>query len=109
MINNISSALNAYQQALVRIGSEAEKIESPITEAQSASESGFGSMVKSALEDAVSLNQQSEKVTIAGIQGKADIQDVVLAVSNAEQALETVVAVRDTAIKAYNTIMQMPI
>jgi flagellar hook-basal body complex protein FliE len=40
--------------------------------------------------------------------GKADIQDVVLAVSNAEVALETVVAVRDTAIKAYKEIMSMP-
>ena len=45
----------------------------------------------------------------AGIAGKADIQDVVLAVSNAEMALETVVAVRDTAIKAYKEIMQMTV
>ena len=44
-----------------------------------------------------------------GIAGKADIQDVVLAVSNAEMALETVVAVRDTAIKAYEEIMQMTV
>ena len=46
---------------------------------------------------------------IDGIQGKADIQDVVLAVSNAEMALNTVVSVRDTAIKAYNSIISMPI
>lgn len=105
MINNISSALNAYQQALVRIGSQAEQIEPEKTQASN----GFGDMVKSALENTVDLNKQSENMTIAGIQGKADIQDVVLAVSNAETALETVIAVRDTAIKAYNTIMQMPI
>lgn len=65
-------------------------------------------MVRSAIENTVDAQNQAEKVTIAGIQGKADIQDVVLAVANAETALETVVAVRDTAIKAYNTIMQMP-
>ena len=66
-------------------------------------------MVKDSIDNAVELSQQSEKMTIQGIQGKADIQDVVLAVANAETALETVVAVRDTAIKAYQTIMQMPI
>ena len=55
------------------------------------------------------MSKQSEAVTLKGITGKADIQDVVLAVSNAEIALETVVAVRDTAIKAYKEIMSMPI
>ena len=69
MTNSISSALNAYQQALVRIGSQIPAEET----------------------------------------AKADIQDVVLAVSNAEMALETVVAVRDTAIKAYKEIMQMTV
>lgn len=104
MINNISDAMNAYQQALVRIGNGAQKIEPEAAKPAA----GFGDMVKSAIEDTTSLNKQSENMTIQGIQGKADIQDVVLAVSNAETALQTVVAVRDTAIKAYNTIMQMP-
>lgn len=107
MVSNISSALNAYQQALGRISAQENKV---VNEApQVAQENSFGNMVKSAIEDTTNLQQQAEKTTLAGIQGKADIQDVVLAVSNAEMALETVVAVRDTAIKAYNTIMQMPI
>ena len=66
-------------------------------------------MVTNALNSAVDLNKNAEAVTMQGIAGKADIQDVVLAVSNAEMALETVVAVRDTAIKAYNEIMQMTV
>lgn len=108
MINNVSSALNAYQQALSRINANEQKI----TEAAGVEQpqaQGFGDMVKSAVQDVANLNKQAEVTSIAGLQGKADIQDVVLAVSNAEVALETVVAVRDTAIKAYNTIMQMPI
>jgi len=72
-------------------------------------EANFGNIVKNIIEDTAELNKQAETMTLKGIQGKADIQDVVLAVANAETALETVVAVRDTAIKAYNTIMQMPI
>ncbi|MBQ7285111.1 MAG: flagellar hook-basal body complex protein FliE [Alphaproteobacteria bacterium] len=105
MINNVSSALNAYQQALSRINANEQKI----AEVEQPKVSGFGNMVKSAVQDVANLSKQAEVTSIAGIQGKADIQDVVLAVSNAEVALETVVAVRDTAIKAYNTIMQMPI
>lgn len=107
MVSNISSALNAYQQALTRISGQEQKAAEKTAEISSGAE--FGEMVKAAVEDTANLQKQAEATTIAGIQGKADIQDVVLAVSNAEMALETVVAVRDTAIKAYNTIMQMPI
>lgn len=108
MINNVSSALNAYQQALSRINASEQKITEAAVVEQPQTQ-GFGDMVKSAVQDVANLNKQAEVTSIAGLQGKADIQDVVLAVSNAEVALETVVAVRDTAIKAYNTIMQMPI
>ena len=106
MTNSISSALNAYQQALVRIGSQ---IPAEETAKATSTQSDFQSMVTNALNSAVDLNKNAEAVTMQGIAGKADIQDVVLAVSNAEMALETVVAVRDTAIKAYKEIMQMTV
>ena len=66
-------------------------------------------MVETAVSDAEKVTRNAEKMSLAGLTGKADIQDVVMAVSNAEVALETVVAVRDTAIKAYKEIMQMTI
>ena len=105
MVNNISNALNAYQTALNRINNipstpKAETVEQPKT---------FGSVLKNVVDEAISSQKKAEITTINGISGKADIQDVVLAISNAEQALETVVAVRDSAIKAYNSIMQMNI
>ena len=103
-ISSVASALNAYQQALGRIGNS-----TPVSETKPVQSSDFGTMVKNSIENAVELSQKSEVMTIQGIQGKADIQDVVLAVANAETALETVVAVRDTAIKAYQSIMSMPI
>lgn len=108
MISNVSNALNAYQQALSRINASEQKIADAAGVEQPKTQ-GFGDMVKAAVQDTANLSKQAEVTSIAGIQGKADIQDVVLAVSNAEVALETVVAVRDTAIRAYNTIMQMPI
>ena len=107
-MNNISSALNAYQQALSRIGNAAQA--TTITTAENTSpKETFQTMVKTAVNDAEKMTQNAEETSLAGIIGKADIQDVVLAVSNAEVALETVVAVRDTAIKAYKEIMQMTI
>lgn len=99
----MSSALGAYQQALSRIGTK-----SPVaTQEIKAQESAFKDIVQETINSAAELSKKSENLTMMGIAGKADIQDVVLAVSNAQTALETVVAVRDTAIKAYKEIMQM--
>ena len=41
--------------------------------------------------------------------GKADIVDVVTAISETEVAVEAMVAVRDRVIQAYEDIMKMPI
>ena len=106
MISNVSNALSAYQHALSRMGTQNSAIEA---QEMSNSTASFGSMVKDVVENTVNLNKQAEQVTISGINGKADIQDVVQAISNAQMALETVVAVRDTAVKAYQSIIQMQI
>ena len=106
MVGNINNALNAYQAALNRISSAA----APQQPQQSAGvEDSFGKVLKNVVEEAIETQKKAEATTLKGISGQADVQDVVLAISNAEQALETVVAVRDTAIKAYNSIMQMNI
>ncbi len=106
MVSNISSALNAYQAALSRIGAQ-----TPVKESAPVQVTGstFSDMVKSSIEEAQDLGKKSEQTTLAAIQGRASAQDVVLAVSNAELALDTVVAFRDTAIKAYQSIFNMQI
>ena len=43
------------------------------------------------------------------VSGKAELIDVVTAISSAEASLETVMAVRDQVISAYQEIMRMPI
>ena len=45
----------------------------------------------------------------AQVQGKADMVDVVTALSSAQASLETVMAVRDQVIAAYQQVMQMQI
>ena len=48
-------------------------------------------------------------MSAAAIQNKADLTEVVTAITNAEVTLQTVVAVRDRMISAYQQIMRMPI
>lgn len=107
-MNSINNALAAYQTALSRIGSSTPQMPQ-VTSQVPVNGDSFTNVLKNVVDEAVESQKQAEITTINGIKGQADIQDVVLAIANAEQALETVVAVRDTAIKAYNSIMQMNI
>jgi len=69
----------------------------------------FGSLVRNAIDQAIKIGEKSEKLSIAGVQDKADVNQVVTAVAEAEVTLQTVVAVRDKVISAYKEILQMPI
>lgn len=70
---------------------------------------GFGEALKAAAEGAIGTLKEGEAVTAKALVGKADISEVVTAVSNAELTLQTVTAVRDRVIQAYQDIMRMPI
>jgi flagellar hook-basal body complex protein FliE len=70
---------------------------------------GFGQMLSEALQNTVDASRASEAVAAKAVAGKADVTDVVAAVTNAELALDTVVAVRDRVITAYQEILRMPI
>lgn len=51
----------------------------------------------------------AEATSIAGIQGKATVQQVVEAMMNAEQSLQGAIAVRDKVVTAYLEISRMQI
>ena len=70
---------------------------------------GFGDLVRQAAGEVIGTLKQGEQTAFAGISGKADIAQVAAAVANAETTLETVVAVRDKVIAAYQDIIKMPI
>ena len=70
---------------------------------------GFGSILKAAMTDAISASKHAESQMAAQVAGKAELVDVVTAISAAEASLETVMAVRDQVISAYQEIMRMPI
>ena len=69
----------------------------------------FVNMVADSLQNAVETGQHAEQVSMAKIAGQASTMDVVTAVANAQHSLETVVAVRDKVMQAYQEILRMPI
>jgi flagellar hook-basal body complex protein FliE len=77
--------------------------------AQVAGQKGFGDILKSAMTDAMAASKNAEKQMAAQVAGKTELVDVVTAISAAEASLETVIAVRDQVISAYQEIMRMPI
>lgn len=69
----------------------------------------FADMLRGAMTDAVQSSRQAETQMTNQVHGRAQLVDVVTAVANAETSLETVMAVRDQMINAYQEVMRMPI
>lgn len=69
----------------------------------------FGDLLKNAMTDVTQASRNAETKVAQQVAGKADLVDVVTAISSAEASLETVMAVRDQVISAYQEIMRMPI
>jgi flagellar hook-basal body complex protein FliE len=69
----------------------------------------FADLVKSAASNTIETLKQGEAASTAAVAGSGNLSEVVTAVSNAEATLQTVVAVRDRVIQAYQDILRMPI
>jgi len=72
-------------------------------------QSGFADMLTSVMGDMTQSTKAAETQMASTVQGQGSLIDVVTAVSSAEASLETVMAVRDQVIQAYQEIMRMPI
>lgn len=69
----------------------------------------FGELLRNVAETSLEAGRASERVSADALVGRADLNDVVMAVNNAEITLQTVVALRDKVIEAYQEIIRMPI
>lgn len=78
----------------------------PVGETQG---SGFASMIDGLVKPAAESMRAAETATAKQVAGKGDLIDVVTAIGAAETALDTVVAVRDRVVNAYQDIMRMQI
>ncbi len=97
-------ALNAYKNQL-KLQQEAQA--APLQEEVPGA--SFSQFLKSTVDDAIDNQYKAEAVQMEALTGKVDLADLVTAVSNAELTLNTVVAVRDRVINAYQEIIRMPI
>ncbi|MCZ6448754.1 MAG: flagellar hook-basal body complex protein FliE [Alphaproteobacteria bacterium] len=100
---NLTSAVGAYNNALqnaVRPGLDARTVPAG---------KSFEAMVSDVAESMLKTGAEAEKATALAITGKADLNQVVMAVASADIAVQTVVAVRDKVIQAYQEILRMPI
>jgi flagellar hook-basal body complex protein FliE len=69
----------------------------------------FGSMLRGVMDDTVKSTQNAETMMTQQASGKAELIDAVTSVANAETSLQSVIAIRDQVISAYQQIMQMSI
>lgn len=104
MVVSPNIAARAYAQALERIAMPA----SPAA-AGEAGPADFGSVLEAAALNTVNTSRAAEDMTAKALVGKANINDVVMAVNAADISLQSVIAVRDRVIAAYQEIMRMPI
>lgn len=103
MTVNIAAGAAAYADTARKLSTGAG------VAAPQGSGTGFGDLVKDAINGAIDSQKQGEAASMAAVAGKADINSVVMAVTNAQMTLQTVVAVRDKVVQAYQQILQMPI
>jgi flagellar hook-basal body complex protein FliE len=69
----------------------------------------FPDLVEGAIDRSIATTYKGEEVSIKSLLGKADLHEMVSAVTQTELTLQAVVAVRDRVINAYQDILKMPI
>ena len=104
------SATTAYQQGLeAQRNAFAEQLTSA-TEAEPQPATGtFLQTVRSLAEGAITDHRAAEELSYQAVRGEAELTDVIPAILNAEQQLNTIVAFRDRILSAYQTIARMPL
>lgn len=70
---------------------------------------GFGAALGRALEGVVQSGREADTQSMRAISGGGNFTEVATAVSRAELALQSAVAIRDKVVQAYQDIMRMPI
>ncbi len=106
-----SAASAAYGAAakITPTGGQAPALGNIAGGADSASGGSFGDLMGQALGSARDSQYKAESLSLGAVGNKTQIHDLVTAVSDAELTLQTVVAIRDKMINAYQDILKMPI
>jgi len=107
MATPFNAAATAYGNAAKLLS---QSVETPADNLGSSGQGpDFAKMLASSVQSVVDTGHQSEQLSLDLVNGKANVVDVVTAISQTEMAVETMVTVRDRVISAYEEIMRMPI
>lgn len=103
MTVNFSEAVAAYNRAVRQQGG-------PSLDSRDGPErTDFVDVLRDAAQGALQSLKAGEEQTLRAAAGDADVSEVVMAVTQAEMTLETVVTLRDRVIQAYQDVINMPI
>ncbi len=108
MVASFNDAISAYRNAAAgKTNTVTETVTGTGTKVNPGE--SFADMVRGAAHEARATMTTSEEMTQKAITGDAELHEVVTAVSAAEVTLRTVVSVRDKAVEAYQSILNMPV
>lgn len=98
---NLNNAASAYEAAnrLKGLGGGSSAQDGP----------SFLDLVSQGLDEAVGTQKKAEQLSKDAVLGKANINDVILAVQDADVVLSTLVSIRDRMVNAYQDILRMAI
>jgi flagellar hook-basal body complex protein FliE len=104
----VNAATSAYANAakLLNHGTKPQAL-NQLAEAGQGND--FAKMLGQAVQGVVDSGKVSDAKSMEMLSGRGDMIDVVTAISQTELAMDTMVAVRDRVISAYEEIMRMPI
>ena len=105
----IPAAAAAAYQSIANIGTSSASTATGAGAANIGGAGSFTDFLQGAVKDSMQTMKTGEQMATQQMTGKANIVDVVNAVNSAELTLDTVVAVRDKVVQAYQSIMNMPI
>jgi flagellar hook-basal body complex protein FliE len=99
----VSAATSAYANAAKLLNQGKPAVN------QVADGGDFAKLLGEAVQGVVDSGKVSDAKAMDLVNGRGDMVDVVTAISETELAMNTMVAVRDRVISAYEEIMRMPI
>ena len=102
-----NAATAAYGNAQ-RLINQSAKPQTDLT-AIAAPGQNFADLLAQQVQGVVDAGRTSDQMAIDMVNGKANVVDMVTALSETEIAIQSMVTIRDRVISAYEEIMRMPI
>jgi len=96
-IMNPAAAASAYANTAKTIGTDPGAKGGPVS---------FADMMKDSITSSINTLKTGEMMSARAVTGEATLPDVVQAVNAAEMTLQTVTAVRDRLVSAYQELMR---